>query len=291
MPDDAIAKSLAMSDLKLQRRLWLDNVRENLPEIFANPDIRGMQNMFAGMPGIVVGAGPSLDRNIDTLAKHARNYPLFCTDRAFKKLHAAGIIPHLTVCIDFQKEVADFFAGLPTRKTILAASVKVCPAVPRLAWKQKLFFLVADSDDQFTEALLNLTQRRVMGLNAAIIVGNTAYLLARFSGCNPITFVGCDLSMPEPSPDPGDMNYEAVDIHGSKIYSLPGYLSGFEWLLRHLRLDNDIVSGKVKVYNSTEGGIMYADVLPPLPLKEFVTQHPGAAKSLNTLIAGKLGAV
>jgi len=143
MPDDAIAKSLAMSDMKLQRRLWLDNVRENLPEIFANPDIRGMQNMFAGMPGIVVGAGPSLDRNIGTLAAHARRYPLFCTDRALKKLHDAGIIPHFTVCIDFQQEVADFFAGLPTRKTILVASIKVCPAVPRLPWKQKLFFLVA----------------------------------------------------------------------------------------------------------------------------------------------------
>jgi len=34
---------------------------------------------------------------------------------------------------------------------------------------------------------------------------------------------------------------------------------------------------------------MYADVLPPMPLKEFVAQHPGAARSLNTLIAGKLG--
>jgi hypothetical protein len=289
MPDDAIAKSLAMSDMALQRRLWLENVRENLPEIFANPDIRGMQNMFAGMPGIVVGAGPSLERNIDVLAAHARRYPLFCTDRAFKKLHDAGVIPQFTVCIDFQKEVADFFKELPTRKTILAASVKACPAALRLPWKQKLFFLVADTDDQFTEALLTLTQRRVMGLNAAIIVGNTAYLLARFAGCNPITFVGCDLSMPEPSPVPGDMNYEATGIHGNKIYSLPGYLSGLEWLLRHLRLDNDIVSGKVKVYNSTEGGIMYADVLPPMSLQEFASRHPGAGKSLNTLIAGKLG--
>jgi len=54
--------------------------------------------------------------------------------------------------------------------------------------------------------------------------------------------------------------------------------------LRFVKLDKDIVSGKVKLYNSTEGGIMYSPELPALPLGEFIEKHPGARSSINTKI-------
>lgn len=280
--DDALEKSLSMGDMRLQRSLWLQNIRQNLDVIAKHRDVTPLNWLFADLPGIVIGAGPSLEKNVGLIAEHAKEYPLFCADRAFGKVCAAGAIPQFTVVVDWQDEVADFFKGEPVDKTILLASIKVSPKVLALPWKKIFFFLVMDSDKQFEEAEVNLTGGRVMGMPGAIICGNTAYLLARWAGCNPVTFCGCDMSMKEPSP--GEMNYEAKDINGDVIYSVPGYLAGFDWLMRYLKLDNDVVSGKVKLYNSTEGGIMYSGELPALGLSDFMSRHPGARSSLNTRI-------
>jgi hypothetical protein len=287
-PGDAILKTSQMGDIVAQRGKWLHSIRNNLAVINKSKDITYLNNLFQGLPGIVVGAGPSLQKNIDLLAERAAQYPLFCTDRAFAMLQEKGVIPEFTVAVDFQDIVADFFKGMPVHKSILLASVKVSRKLVDLPWMERLFFLVLDSDTQFNEAMANLTNRRVAGIPGAIICGNSAYLLARFAGCNPITFCGCDMSMPEPSKNPRDINYEAQGLDGEKIYSLPGYLAGHEWLLRHLHLDNEVQSGKVKVFNSTEGGIMYGEQLPPLTLREFFDAYPGSDKSLMMQIRKRL---
>jgi hypothetical protein len=287
-PGDAIEKTTQMGDIVAQRGKWLHSIRNNLAVINKSKDITYLRDLFTGKPGIIVGAGPSLQKNIGLLAEHAKKYPLFCTDRAFAMLYEKGIIPEFTVAVDFQDIVADFFIGMPVRKTILLASVKVSRKLVDLNWMARLFFLVMDSDEKFNEAMINLTGRRIAGIPGALICGNSAYLAARFAGCNPITFVGCDMSMPEPSKNPNDINYEATGLDGEKIYSVPGYLAGHEWLLRHLHLDNEVQSGKVKVFNSTEGGIMYGEHLPPLTLREFVDTYPGADKSLMMQIRKRL---
>ena len=287
MEHDAIAKTFAMSDMRHQRSLWLQNIRANHDLILRNKDIKPLRDVFKNVPGIVIGAGPSLDKQLGLLSEHAREYPLFCTDRAFKKIHSAGIVPHFTVIADWQDVVADFFTGLPTKETILLSSIKASPKVLQLPWKRVLFFLVMDSDKNFEQAEVNMTENRVMGIPGSIICGNTSYLLARWAGCNPITFIGCDMCMAEPNP--GEMNYEATDINGNRIFSLPGYLAGFEWLIRYLALDKEVVSGRIKVYNSTEGGIMYAEHVPAKPFAEFLSGHPGAKRSLHTNIAHAIG--
>ncbi|MFA6450799.1 MAG: 6-hydroxymethylpterin diphosphokinase MptE-like protein [bacterium] len=275
-------KNLPAADIRLQQSMWLDNIQGNLDIIPKNKDIKPLRNIFEGVPGCVIGAGPSLDKNIGLLAEHAREYPLFCTDRALRKVYSAGIIPHFVVVIDWQDVVADFFAGLPINKTILLASIKISRRTLELPWKRVHFFLVKDNDKAFEMKEVELTRGRVAGIPGGVICGNSAYLLARWCGCNPITFVGCDMCME--SPNEGEINYEAVDPNGNKIYSLPGFLAGLEWLNKYLELDQEVVSGKVKLFNSTEGGIMYGKRLPALSLSEFIENHPGAKSSLQTKI-------
>ena len=288
-PGDAIAKTTKMGDIVAQRGIWLHSIRNNLAVIDKSKDITYLKNLFQDIPGIVVGAGPSLQKNIHILAEHARHYPLFCTDRAFAMLYEKGVIPEFTVAVDAQDKVADFFKGMPVNKSILLASVKISRKVIDLSWMERLFFMVLDSDEKFNQAMANLTGRRVSGIPGALICGNSAYLLARYAGCNPVTFVGCDMSMPEPSTNSNDINYEATGRNGEKIYSVPGYIAGLEWLIRYLQLDKQVQTGKVKVFNSTEGGIMYADgLLPPLTLRDFVDTYAGADRSLMMMIRKRL---
>jgi hypothetical protein len=287
MENETFENNLPAFDTSLQQRLWLENIRGNLDLISKNRDIKPLHDIFPGMPGIVVGAGPSLDKNIGVLAAHAREYPLFCTDRAFRKVYSAGIIPHFVVIVDWQEAVADFFEGLPISKTVLLASIKVSRRVLELPWKRVRFFLVKDHDKAFEAKEAELTGGRVAGIPGSVICGNAAYLLARWTGCNPVTFAGCDLCMQ--TPNPGEMNFESKDLNGNTIYSLPGFLAGLEWLTKYIELDKDVVSGKVRLFNSTEGGIMYGKRLPALLLAEFIAKYPGAKSSLQTRILQATG--
>lgn len=291
-PDNAIAKALAAQDSRGQRAYWLGNIRLNLKEIAKGDDIRAIHDALWDIPAILIGAGPSLAGNVHLLKDAQNQYPLFCCDRAFRRVAEAGVTPHFTIVADAADAVADFFAGLETRRTVLIAPTYVSARVLKLKWKHRIFYNVTDADQGYTTAAVNLSKlsgREITAVPGGVIVGNMALIFARIAGCNPMTFIGNDLSMPEPKARPGEILYESMDNDGNKVYSLPGFLAGLEWLLKFLRSDKDFTSGLLKVYNSTEGGIMYSEEIKGLPLKDFLESHPGTPKSLNTAISRSLG--
>ena len=288
--DDAIAKTLAAQDSRGQRALWLGNIRRNLPDLAKGRDIRIIHDLFRDIPGIIIGAGPSLGKNVHLLVDAQKKYPLFCCDRAYKKVfEATGVVPHFTVVADASDAVARFFTGLDTSRTILVAATYASALVLELPWKEKIFYNLTDADKGFESAALNLTGRKITAIPGGLIAGNIAFIIAKIAGCNPMTFIGNDLSMSEPSSRPGEISYESADALGNKIYSLPGFLAGLEWLMEFLRIDKDFSSGILKVYNSTEGGIMYNENITGITLKEFFETNRGAERSLKTMLAKRFG--
>jgi hypothetical protein len=288
--DNAMAKTFAAGDSRAQRALWLGNIRRNQSEISAGDDIRKIQDLFWNMPGIIIGAGPSLSKNVQLLGDGHKKYPLFCSDRAYKKVFdATEVVPHFTIVADASDAVATFFADLDTSRTILIAPTFISPLALKLRWKRKVFYNVTDADKGFESAALNLTGRLITAIPGGIIVGNMALIIAKIAGCNPMTFIGNDLSIPEPSGRTGEVSYESMDASGNKIYSLPGFLAGLEWLETLLRIDKDFSSGILKVYNSTEGGIMYNEQITGITLKEFMEKFPGANRSLKTTLSNRFG--
>jgi len=282
--DDAIAKTLAAQNSRGQRAMWLGNIRLNQKEIEKGYDIKILHDVFWNMPGIVIGAGPSLSKNLHLLKGEEKKYPLFCCDRAYKKCIEAGVAPQIIIVADASDEVAGFFSEVDISRTILVTPTYVSPLMLKLRWRKKIFYNVTDVDKGYESAALNLSGRRITAIPGALIVGNIAFFVSKIAGCNPITFIGNDLSMSEPSSRPGEISYESTDKNGNKIYSLPGFLAGLEWILKYMSIDNDIKSGILKVYNSTEGGIMYNELIEGIPLIEFMKKHPGTGRSLRTLL-------
>lgn len=289
--DDAIRKTYAAQDSGSQRAMWLGRIRENLEEICGCADAGLLQGMFQDCDGIVAGAGPSLRKNIDLLKSASRTHPIFCCDRATPMLRDAGVTPHVVVVADASERVGEFLEGCETAKMILAAPAYAHKSVFRKPWRKKLVFLPADEDASYMSAARNIISRKVPAgvstIPGGVIVGNAAMICARIAGCATIAFVGCDMSMKE-EPQ-GVVSYEREDENGEKIYSLPGFLAGLEWLLKFTRLDTDIKNGKVIIYNSTEGGIMYGEGITGIKLSEYLEKHAGSSKSLETMINRKLG--
>ncbi len=285
--DDAIEKTLAAHDTRSQHAQWLQNIRANLAEIKKGRDISRLSEVFAGIPGIVAGAGPSLEKNAGLLKDVQMKYPVFCCDRALKRMTAVGVYPQIAVVADASDETASFFEDIDLSKITLIAPAYSSPAMLRLNWRKKVFYNVTDDVDKgYESAAINMTERRISAIPGGVVVGNMAMLAAKIAGCAPITFIGNDLSMTEPSEElrKSGKLMESEGKNGEKLYSIPGFLAAFEWLIKFADDDPDVKSGRLKLYNSTEGGIMYSEKIEGLPLAEFLLQYKGTNKSLNTLL-------
>jgi len=196
------------------------------------------------------------------------------------------------VVADAARSVAEFFEGCNVKKSALIAPTYVYPKVLELPWKYKIVYNIEDQDQSYVYAahnIIGMIDREITAIPGGIIVGNTAFICSKIAGCNPITFIGNDLCMPEPSNVFGETSFKGKDNLGNTVYSLPGFLAGYEWLLKFIKVDKDIRYGKLKLYNSTEGGIMYSEGIEGIALEDFLKKHPGAAKSLDTMLRKKLG--
>src|SRR6185436_6716403 len=70
---------------------YLLNTLNNLPAISSEGDAAGLFGAFAGVPAIVIGAGPSLDRNVEHLRTLQERGLLIAVDTAVRPLLAADV--------------------------------------------------------------------------------------------------------------------------------------------------------------------------------------------------------
>lgn len=118
--------------------VWMDNVKANWDYArdgrWLNADLYGKKSGLS----IVVGAGPTLEKNIQYL-KYAQKGSagkvyIIAVDRAYQRLVDAGIIPNLVVCADAQIEIADFIRHIDPR-TRVAVSLACHPNVRKVAYE------------------------------------------------------------------------------------------------------------------------------------------------------------
>ena len=94
--------------------LLTENFIRNLPKLAETPHWNTMKGRAAGFPALVVGAGPSLQRDfrkqlqeIKKLRQESAPFVLIAVDTVLKTLLKYGIYPDLVVSVDPQKETAE----------------------------------------------------------------------------------------------------------------------------------------------------------------------------------------
>lgn len=100
---------------------WVRHLATNLPRLESLVPFDVLAGGFTGLPGIVIGAGPSLDRNLAALRALQGRAVLCAVSTALPALARAGIEPELAVVIEANDHSAHF-AGVPGlgRMTLLA---------------------------------------------------------------------------------------------------------------------------------------------------------------------------
>ncbi len=103
------------------------NFMANWKRVIETPLLQELHGLFAGKPGIVVSAGPSLSLSLEGLKQAQAGAVIFAVDSVFKKLQEAGIQPHLTGCLERTALTARHFADADTSPAVLVTTPIIHP--------------------------------------------------------------------------------------------------------------------------------------------------------------------
>ncbi|MBI4666392.1 MAG: DUF115 domain-containing protein [Nitrospinae bacterium] len=275
-------------------RLWMGNYQNIKPVIARSPGVSRLFGRFTGIPALVVGAGPSLDKNIHWLdALHGRVI-IIAVDTIHRALEMQGVPPTLTVTLDPQEDIGHFFHGVDTSRRILVAPTIAHPKALG-QWKGDVMFY-----NKFAPDIPALTRIAQMEPAAGYLIPGGSVLsvgldLAFRMGAPQVAFIGQDLCFPANTPsyaggtiygnsagvagqDSGEMVTDS-DIFGRNMPTRKNFhvtKQWMEWAFTNLKRDE----GPARFYNCTEGGIVTKNC-NIVPLAEWAARFAGEKKNIE----------
>lgn len=175
-------------------RQWMDHLLTNLARRTELPSVFALQDVFQGVPAVVVAAGPSLDRNIELLREVQDEVVIIGVNTSFKALIDAGVRPHLVLCLE-SLNVSVHFEGLEEAlgQTALALDQSSHPALFGLPAGHTFGFLNCSQATMGFAARI-FGDEGVQGLPSGGSIANAAFSCANMLGCEPIILIGQDLA-------------------------------------------------------------------------------------------------
>ncbi|MCM2284567.1 MAG: DUF115 domain-containing protein [Desulfobacula sp.] len=264
-------------------KTFFENRLKHLTSIHHDRKLEELAGRFKGIPAIIVAAGPSLDKNIDQIAKAMGKAVIISVDTALPGLLKHGVKPDFITAIDYNPLTYEKIAG--------QASDPICHQINLIctSWVTDTVTKQFPADNIFwafgSNALENWINRSFGGRMAIGGVGTVAHLnftSAQIMGCDPIIFVGQDLAFPNRKGHSSnvvlssdeivkkmfDSQRDMMWVKGNVDPKVPtsrqmhGYKHGFEIMIK---------GSNVKVINSTEGGA-FIEGAEPMPLVRAIDE-------------------
>ena len=184
-------------DLKYtQERFYplVKNIIKNIPSLIDEIPLTKIKDFYSGKTAVVVSAGPTLDRNIDTIKKYRESIVLIVVGTAMKALAQHNITPDFLCMIeafDTSKQVS----GLDLSKINFVTEPYSNPKFRNFEFKQ-IFSHISNNlpVNSFWSDLINESTNEYFSKGT---VSYTALNVARILGCSKIILVGQDLAYVE----------------------------------------------------------------------------------------------
>jgi hypothetical protein len=272
---EKISKFSTFATLNSRLVGWLENFKANLNLIWKSDSVLSLSNKYEmNVPAIVVGAGSSLQKNVHFL-KDFKGI-VVCCDRAFETV-AKYRIPDYVVCLESQLDPNyEFLFGNGLNK--LQSRVKglfVTTTHPKILndWKGEVYFYHASmmnmvkNIDDFIHFMgqspphLGKSKEDIPVLDSGANVGTMSWVLATsILKCNPIGLIGLDFC-----------EYDKDDpTHKISYYNYMIYAFSLAESIKHFK-----EKGGFDTISCVEGGILEADWIPQMKLKDFINKYNG----------------
>lgn len=181
-------------DLKYTKEKFYPSLKmliQNIPNLFSEKPLARYKDIFKGKTAVIVSAGPTLDKNIETLKKHRDKFILFTVGTAAKTLYANNIKPDFLCIIETYNSSAQV-ENLDLKDVYFITEPYANPALRNFEYKERFSHISANSPiNQFWGDVCgeNIEEYWTKGT-----VSYTAINCARILGCSKIVLVGQDLA-------------------------------------------------------------------------------------------------
>ncbi len=298
-------KQMAEGNLASISRLspvWQENIFSNLDAILRNPGIKHLFGRMAGIPAVIVAAGPSLDKNCPWLVKARDSMVIICVDTALKTLLKNGVTPHFVVALDALLHNYFHMAGAERPDYTLVVNPVTYPLILSECAGPMMVTSYSEPMVQWLEQFTGDLGQNLTGGSVA----TAAFDLAMRMGCSPIILTGQDLAFT------GNRTHSGGGANDEFVYSTVGEMSGVE--IMHGDAISQEISGAVEgnlghtlkssvkmvtwrnwfeiriaekgvqCINATEGGAIIAGT-KPMCLHEAVMEYGQPRREIDKVIA------
>lgn len=238
--------------------LWTANSLANSLKIKEASNFQGLIGKFAGVPGVLVSAGPSLRKNINLLKEIKNNAVIMAAGSAIRILEEYDITPHFMVGIDASEAEAELHRKVRSKDIYFIYTNQIATGSVESYEGPK--FLMNYPVDNFTSEFLKFSNIKSEYVLSGPSVANSCGDLLFKMGCNPIILVGQDLALTGKAVNDNesvDSNLVLEkDVFGQPIYTNIVFLSMRNWFESYF----DKIKDRVQLYNATEGGLNIENV-------------------------------
>ncbi|HEC1896212.1 TPA: motility associated factor glycosyltransferase family protein [Campylobacter jejuni] len=271
-----------------------DNFIQNIPIMLKNIPfqkiIQERKNQFQNC--IVVGAGPSLAKQIPLLKRYQENFVIFCADGAFPLLYENDIIPDYVLNLDLEEYPLEFFKDIEQDKlksTLFILAQNTHPYVARMINNKNLHSCIVLNK--------NLVYQKMNFFNFGYLevgthVGHMCYTLALALEFKNIIIIGQDLAYNEE----GDSHFKnfvlgsTVDVDlklpSMKVVAYGGkgeVVTHIGWNDYRKKLELLFLNNiQTNFYNATEGGARIA-YTKELSFKECCLKFASCKKKILSI--------
>jgi hypothetical protein len=204
--------SVGQLQLLEEARVFALKATRNLAAITRTPSIAALRGALAGLPAVVVSAGPSLDKNLHVLKQLAGRVVIVAINQTVAGLRRAGIRADLVVAVDPLNISYHFEGTRPGDIGTLLLGASVDPALFKVPCDRVVHFSASPIVERWMYDFL--------GEDAAVssdgTVSTGAIKLCAYLGCTTIISIGRDLALA------GDKYYAASAADGGGTVTLTG---------------------------------------------------------------------
>jgi hypothetical protein len=184
-------KDVNLATLIRFENLWTRNLLQNLSELPGLNPISRLFHIAQDIPAMIIGAGPSLARSIESLKKFQDQFLLIAVDTAAQVLETYGIRPDLIYSVDPQVLNSYYLENLESTPGLVFDPTSTPLTIRNSIWMGKGF--TCSSPFPLIQIIESVSDEELGSVPFGGSVSTNAYSLAKLMGCSPIYFVGQDL--------------------------------------------------------------------------------------------------